>query len=116
MGPAAAMAYVDSPRTGARVPRDFEVTGWAFKDGVGLSRVEVTLDGRTIGVAEYGQSDPGIAAYWGGSTDPNQPYVAYTARVRAGSVRPGLHWLGLRLVGRDGSVEGWAEQPLRIVD
>jgi hypothetical protein len=26
----------------------------------------------------------------------------------------GRHWLGLRLHGRDGSVEDWAEQPIDI--
>ena len=113
---APAMAWIDSPRPGVRVSRDFEVAGWAFKDGVGIARVEVTLDGRTIGVADYGQADPGIRAFWKVSNDPQHPYVAYTARVRAGTVAPGLHWLGLRLVGRDGSVEQWPEQPLRIVD
>jgi 4-amino-4-deoxy-L-arabinose transferase-like glycosyltransferase len=113
---APAMAYIDTPRAGVRVSRDFEVTGWAFKDGIGISRVEITLDGNTIGIADYGQADPGIQAFWHGSNDPQHPYVAYTARVRAGAVSPGLHWLGLRLVGRDGSVETWQEQPLRIVD
>ena len=111
-----AMAWIDTPRSGVRVARDFEVAGWAFKDGTGIARVEVTLDGRTIGIADYGQADPGIQAFWKGSNDPQHPYVAYTARVSAGAVTPGLHWLGLRLVGRDGSVEDWPEQPLRIVD
>ncbi|BCT91216.1 membrane protein [Lysobacter helvus] len=111
-----AMAWIDTPKSGVRVSRDFEVAGWAFKDGVGLARVEVTLDGQVIGVADYGQADPGIAAFWGVSNDPAHPYVAYTAQVRAGAVSPGLHWLGLRLIGRDGSVEEWPQQPLRIVD
>ncbi|HKN78879.1 MAG TPA: glycosyltransferase family 39 protein [Lysobacter sp.] len=113
---APAMAYIDTPNSGVRVLRDFEVAGWAFKDGVGLARVEITLDGRVIGVADYGQADPGIQAYWRVSNDPQHPYVAWTARVRAGAVSPGLHWLGLRLTGNDGSVEDWPEQPLRIVD
>lgn len=113
---APAMAYIDSPRAKARVSRDFEVAGWAFKDGVGIARVEVTLDGEVIGVADYGQQHVGIRGYWRESNDPQHPYVAWTARVRAGSVSPGVHWLGLRLTGRDGSVEQWSEQPLRIVD
>ena len=113
---APAMAYIDTPRGSARVPRDFEVAGWAFKDGTGIARVEVTLDGQVIGIADYGQSDPGIQAFWQGSNDPQHPYVAWTARVRTGAVSPGLHWLGLRLHGNDGSVEDWPAQPLRIVD
>ncbi|MCC8362051.1 glycosyltransferase family 39 protein [Lysobacter sp. A6] len=111
-----AMAYIDTPKRSARVSRNFEVTGWAFKDGVGIARVEITLDGKTIGTADYGQADAGIRAFWRHSNDPNHPYVAWTAHVRAGAVSPGLHWLGLRLVGNDGAIEEWPEQPLRIVD
>ena len=110
------MAYIDTPRKSARVSRNFEATGWAFKDGVGIARVEITLDGKPIGTADYGQADAGIRAYWRHSNDPNHPYVAWTANVRAGAVSPGLHWLGLRLVGNDGTIEEWPEQPLRIVD
>jgi 4-amino-4-deoxy-L-arabinose transferase-like glycosyltransferase len=113
---APAMAYIDTPQRRARVPRDFQATGWAFKDGVGIARVEITLDGETIGVADYGQFHAGIRGFWRESNDPQHPYVAWTARVRVGPVSPGLHWLGLRLIGRDGSVEDWPEQPLRIVD
>jgi 4-amino-4-deoxy-L-arabinose transferase-like glycosyltransferase len=113
---APAMAYIDTPRRSARVSRNFEATGWAFKDGVGIARVEITLDGQTIGIADYGQADAGIRGYWRDSNDPQHPYVAWTASVRAGAVTPGLHWLGLRLVGNDGTVEQWPEQPLRIVD
>ena len=111
-----AMAWIDTPAPRARRGRSFDVQGWAFKDGVGIERVDVTLDGRVVAVADYGLASPGTAAYWKASTDPNHPYVGFSARVRVGDVRPGLHWLGLRLVGRDGSVEVWPEQPVRIVD
>ena len=86
---APAMAYIDSPLAKARVSRDFEVAGWAFKDGVGIARVEVTLDGEVIGLADYGQQHVGIRGFWRESNDPQHPYVAWTARVRAGAVSAG---------------------------
>lgn len=109
-----AMAWLDAPVSGARVGRSFEVAGWAFKDGVGLSGVEVLLDGKPVAKAEYGLSSPGTAVYWKISTDPQHPKVGFRARVDAGEVAPGRHWLGLRLHGRDGSVEEWSEQPVEI--
>lgn len=109
-----AMAWLDSPASDAQVGRSFEVAGWAFKDGVGLARVEVLLDGRMIKQAEYGLSSPGTAVYWKISTDPQHPAVGFRATVDAREVAPGRHWLGLRLHGRDGSVEQWSEQPLTI--
>jgi 4-amino-4-deoxy-L-arabinose transferase-like glycosyltransferase len=111
-----AMAWIDTPPPAVRVGRAFDVQGWAFKDGVGLDRVEVLLDGRVVALADYGSPNPRTAAFWKISTDPNHPNVGFDASVKAGDVAPGRHWLGLRLHGRDGSVEQWPEQPVRIVD
>jgi hypothetical protein len=109
------MAWIDVPAPGARVGDRFEVAGWAFKDGVGLARVEVLLDGKVLAEADYGRSNPGVAAYWEVSKDPLHPEVGFVADVDARGVTPGAHWLGLRLHGRDGSVETWSEQPV-VVD
>ena len=109
-----AMAWFDLPVVDGTVDKTFEVAGWAFKDGVGLAGVEVLLDGKVIGKAEYGLSSPGTAVFWKISTDPQHPKVGFRARVDAHGFAPGRHWLGLRLHGRDGSVEDWSEQPLTI--
>ena len=112
---APAMAWVDSPVSGATVGRDFEVAGWAFRDGVGLKRVEVLLDGAVVAEASYRLENPGVADYWQISNDPNHPRVGFTATVRLPSeVEPGRHWLGLRLHGSDGAVETWREQPVEV--
>ena len=114
-----AMAWVDVPVGNASVARVLEVTGWAFKDGVGLARAEVLLDGYVVAEAEYGRDYPGLQAEWKGSNDPQHPRVGFAAKVdlrRRPDVAPGRHWLGLRLHGRDGSVEDWSEQPILIRD
>lgn len=109
-----AMAWIDVPASGARVGGRFEVAGWAFKDGVGLARVEVLLDGVVVAEADYGRDNPGVAAYWQSSTDPQHPKVGFVAGIDARAVPAGRHWLGLRLHGRDGSVETWSEQPVIV--
>ncbi len=112
---APAMAWIDSPVTGQRVERNFDIAGWAFKDGVGLERVEVSLDGKPVTDVAYGRSEPGTAAFWRISNDPNQPQVGFDGRVELDAdVNPGRHWLGLRLHGADGSVEEWPEQPIEV--
>ena len=114
-----AMAWVDAPVGGARVGRVFEVSGWAFKEGIGLAGAEVLLDGHVVATAGYGREYPGLQAAWNGSTDPQHPRVGFAAQVDLRSrpgVAPGRHWLGLRLHGRDGSVEDWGEQPIEILD
>ena len=108
------MAWIDRPVADSRVAPAFDVSGWAFKDGVGLASVELTVDGAPVAVATYGLHDGGPQAYWPKSTNPNHPNVGFRARVDASSVTPGRHWLGLRLHGRDGSVEQWSETPIRV--
>jgi 4-amino-4-deoxy-L-arabinose transferase-like glycosyltransferase len=110
-----AMAWIDEPLAGDRVDDSFDVTGWAFKDGVGLDGVEVTLDGKPVGHARYGLEDRAPQSFWPISSDPNHPRVGFRAHVELHGVAAGRHWLGLRLHGSDGSVETWSEQPLEIV-
>ncbi|HZX75686.1 ArnT family glycosyltransferase [Lysobacter sp.] len=108
------MAWIDAPTTGARVGRRFDVHGWAFKDGTGLAGVEITLDGGVVAKADYGRDFPGLQRVWPVSNDPQHPKVGFDAKVdlTGREVEAGRHWLGLRLIGRDGSVETWSEQPV----
>ena len=111
---APAMAWLDSPASGATVGREFTLEGWAFKDGVGLARVEALLDGRVVGDLEYGIENPGVALFWRTSNDPQHPRVGLRGTIDLGDVEPGRHWLGLRLHGNDGSVEDWPEVPINV--
>lgn len=112
---APAMAWIDVPLPGAAVERDFELGGWAFKEGVGVERVEVILDGAVVAEADYGLAMPGVAAYWRTSLDPGHPDVGFRARIALpGRLPSGQYWLGLRIHGADGSVEDWSEQRIRV--
>lgn len=119
-GPCAtpAMAWIDAPVADARVGRRFDVRGWAFKDGAGLAGMDITLDGRVVAQARYGTDFAGLQTVWPMSNDPQHPKVGFEARVdlQGQDFAPGLHWLGLRLHGRDGSTETWAQQPLVLSD
>ncbi|MDB6164732.1 MAG: hypothetical protein JWL98_2164, partial [Xanthomonadaceae bacterium] len=97
-----AMAWLDRPVSGQNVGRSFDVSGWAFKDGVGLKQVDVMFDGLPVARARYGLDNPGVGIFWKISTDPLQPRVGFQAHVDVTGVSPGRHWLGLRLHGRDG--------------
>ncbi len=108
-----AMAWVETPLAGQAVDGALEVSGWAFKDGVGLSRVELLLDGRSAGDARYGRAFD-VRPFWKISNDPQHPNTGFDARLDTTGLKPGTHWLGLRLYGNDGSVETWAEQPFEI--
>ena len=110
----AALAWIDEPSPKASVRPRFPVAGWAFKEGAGLARVEVTLDGKLVATARYGAAMPHVAEYWKTSTDPHHPNVGFRAEVDGSAFPTGWHWLGLRLYGVDGSVEAWPEQAIQI--
>lgn len=112
-----AMAWIDAPVGGAPLGRQFDVAGWAFKDGIGLARVEVVLDGRIVAQADYGVEYADLRLAWPETNDPQHPRVGFRAHVDLRDIQEleaGRHWLGLRLHGRDGSVEDWAERPVEI--
>ncbi|QDH70524.1 ArnT family glycosyltransferase [Marilutibacter alkalisoli] len=108
---APAMAWLDLDVSDEGV---VEASGWAFKEGVGLGKVELLVDGEPAGTLEYGLHDPGVAGYWRISNDPGHPAVGFRGRLDLEGVAPGRRWIGLRLHGRDGSVEDWPEQPLEV--
>src|SRR5690606_2584074 len=109
-----AMAWIDAPAADASVGHVLDVRGWAFKDGVGIDRVEVTFDGAVVAQADYGIASPGVGRFWDISTDAAHPHVGFQARLRLPADARGTHWLGLRLHGRDGSVEDWPEHRVLV--
>jgi hypothetical protein len=109
-----AIAWIDQPASGARVSGAIAVRGWAFRHGVGLTAVEATIDGRPVARLDYGQPYAGLERAWPGFVDPNAPDLAFSGQVDVSRLAPGKHWLGLRLHGRDGSVEPWPEVPIEV--
>ncbi len=110
---APAMAWIDTPVAGASVASSFEVAGWAFKEGVGLDRIEVLLDDRVVAEAAYGHTLD-VRPAWPGSTDPHHPRTGFRVTVQLPAGHAGTRWLALRLHGSDGSVEDWPAQRVRI--
>ena len=110
---APAMAWMDTPQFGAKVQGTLEVRGWAFKDGVGLSKVDLLVDGKPAGTVTYGRPYD-ITGFWKISNDPQHPNVGFDAQLDTSGLAPGKHWLGLRLHGNDGSVETWQEQAVIV--
>lgn len=110
-----ALAWIDQPQAAASVAGEVVVRGWAFKDGAGVARVEITVDGVAVAPAQYGLPAPHVAAYWRISRDSAHPNVGFSARLDSTTLTPGKHWLGVIVHGRDGSIEPWPEQVFTVV-
>lgn len=109
-----ALGAIDRP--GRRVPRDQTLVfeGWTMKDGAGVRRVELLLNGEPVVEAALGLPRPDVVDFWRGSTDPAQPDLGFRAELPAGALTPGRHRLALRVHGGDGSVEVVAARWLRV--
>ncbi len=109
-----ALAWLDSPEGGDRLPARFDVKGWAFRDGAGIARVEVLLDDQPLAVADYGLAAPQVAEYWKTSRDSRHPNVGFAAKVDASAFAAGRHWLSVRLTGNDGRIEHMPGVPIEL--
>ncbi|HEU0153089.1 MAG TPA: glycosyltransferase family 39 protein [Arenimonas sp.] len=105
------LAWIDSPAPGAGLGAS-GVRGWALRPGAGLARIDVTLAGRVVASAAPSQSRPDVLAYWALAGEDDR--VGFEVAIPADRLAPGEHWLGLVLHGRDGSVETWPAQRVRV--
>ena len=109
-----ALAWIQTPTPGQAVSGQVLVEGWAMKPGGRVRQVELQLDGRTVAVADYGQSRPDVLDFWGLLGTGADPDLGFRATLNLSGQAPGTAWLGLVIHGADGSIEAWPEQAIRI--
>ncbi len=109
------IAFLARPQADETVSGQLDLAGWAFQDGVGVARVDVLLDGRSVAAAHYGVEDVGVRSQWPASDDPQQPNVGFQARVDLGDVAIGEHALALRVTGHDGRMRILENRTIRVV-
>ncbi len=76
-------------------------SGWAL-DNVGISRIEVLIDGQNVGDAIYGLSRPDIAAVWGNAY-PNTGHSGFSFALDTTRFTIGEHTLAVRLMDAAGN-------------
>jgi hypothetical protein len=104
--------WLDAPSNGEKVSGTLAIKGWAFKDGVGLARIEVLVDGRRSVMRATGARSTSARP---GRTAPIRSIRRWASTHRWIPPR----WRRAALAGpaparRDGSVEEWQEQPFEV--
>jgi 4-amino-4-deoxy-L-arabinose transferase-like glycosyltransferase len=97
-------AYLARPQRGDTVRGQVQVYGWALDDAVGVAAVEVVVDGRPVGRAEYGIPWPRVRELMPDSTDPNHPNIGFAFDWDSATVAPGRHRLAIRVRSNDGEM------------
>ena len=88
---------MDSPATGATLKGVSVVKGW-FLDGSGVSKVEVLVDGKTIGQAQYGSSRTDVAIAYPAYQNAN---AGYQYSLNTANLLNGQHTLTVRETGKN---------------
>ncbi len=110
-----ALANIDAPADGETVGRRFVVRGWAVKDGVGVERVVVRLDGSVVAETRREADNAWVMDFLAGaSRDPQAPSVQFEVVIELPDDASGWRRLSLDLHGGDGSAERWRGPRVRI--
>lgn len=91
---------MDAPLTGATIKGDVNVRGW-YLDTSGVAKIEILVDGSSVGLAQYGQSRPDVAKAFPNYQNANSGY-SYTLNTR--NLTNGKHTITVRETGNNGSV------------
>jgi beta-N-acetylglucosaminidase len=94
-----AKGYLDSPSVGATINGLSVVQGW-FLDGSGVSKIEVLVDGQSMGMAQYGSVRPDIVKAFPEYQNANSGYQ-YTLDTR--NITNGEHSLTVRETSNNGN-------------
>ncbi|PGV51540.1 Ig-like domain-containing protein [Bacillus sp. AFS037270] len=92
--------YIDAPATGATLKGISVVKGW-FLDGSGVSKVEVLVDGKTIGQAQYGSSRTDVGIAYPAYQNAN---AGYQYSLNTANLLNGQHTLTVRETGKNGAM------------
>ncbi|ESQ91194.1 hypothetical protein ABAC460_06425 [Asticcacaulis sp. AC460] len=97
--------YIAQPQRGEFLDpnKDKQYYGMAA-DPIGITRVDILLDGKVVTQAEYGVDNRDSPAPVELAYDPNFPRVQFTYHLPKSSLQPGEHRLSLRATRTDGTI------------
>jgi kumamolisin len=94
-----ARGYIDSPASNAAISGTSNVQGW-FLDGSGVAKIEVLIDGTSVGTAQYGGTRSDVQKAFPQYQNANSGYQ-YTLDTT--KITNGLHTLMIRETGNNGT-------------
>lgn len=95
-------AWIDRPAPGATLSGTIAVSGWAYREDLGVERVLLLLDGAVVMEAEYGLPRPDVVDARNFRTDPNQPNLGFQAEIDAAGYAAGRRTLSIRIIDSHG--------------
>ncbi|WP_172799254.1 Ig-like domain-containing protein, partial [Bacillus sp. FJAT-29814] len=94
------IGMVDTPLYGTSVKGEVAINGW-FLDGSGVSKIEILVDGKSVGTANYGIWRPDVESAYPAYQNANSGYQ-FTLNTK--NLTNGQHKLTVREIGNNGAV------------
>ena len=107
-------AWIDTPQEDAILSGKVTVAGWAYNEDLGISSIEIILDGRVVAKANYGISRGDVASAMNVQRDPNTPNFGFEAEIDTTHLENGDHWLELMLINGQGNSLPYGKRLLKI--
>ena len=110
-------AWLDTPPPNARFSDSIEVSGWAFKQDVGIAEVRILIDGETAGVAQYHQQRQDVADIYTAQTqsDPNSPLLGFSSVLKIQGLDLGRHEIEVELMGENGELTHYGKRSIELI-
>lgn len=112
--PLPSLGWVDAPQDGARLSGSFALSGWVINEGLGVDRVEVELDGVTVGIAHYGEARPDVVEAMSAEDDPNAPMLGFVLALDSATLPSGRVRLRLKTTGKSGEVQYFGDRTVTL--
>ncbi len=111
--PLPSLGWIDGPDDNALVGDSLQISGWVINEGMGVSHLEILLDGASLGRARYGLPRPDVVTAMNVQTDPNAPALGFDFSYPTTGLAKGRHSLSVRVTGISGEVQEFGQR--RIV-
>jgi beta-N-acetylglucosaminidase len=102
--------YVETPGNGSTVKGSISVSGWSL-DISGVSKIEVFVDGNSVGQAQYGIARPDVAKVYPEYQNANSGYQ-YTLDTKR--LTNGQHTLAVKETGNYGGINVISSQTVNV--
>jgi beta-N-acetylglucosaminidase len=94
------LGFIDTPKSGSTIAGITNIRGW-YLDGSGVSKIEIFLDGKFIGNAQYGLSRPDVQNVYPEYFNSN---AGFSYSLDTLQFTDGSHTLTVKEIGKNGKV------------
>ncbi len=114
--PYPARAWLDAPQPNSNHRGAINVSGWAFKQDIGIVEIRLLVDGQSTQTVSYGANRPDVAEVYSAQTnsDPNTPMLGFNSVLETADLSAGRHEIELEIVGGNGETAHYGKRVIEL--